>query len=94
MSELVAGVLEADESPEITIRREILEEIGYEVSDLVYISSFYVSPGGSTERIIIYYAEVDNEGKVSKGGGLESEPVRSRRSWSSWWSPGAANWPA
>jgi len=73
MSDLVAGVLEADESPETTIRREILEEIGYEVRNLVYISSFYVSPGGSTERIILYYAEVDNEGKVSKGGGLESE---------------------
>jgi ADP-ribose pyrophosphatase len=73
MSEVVAGVLETDESPETTIRREILEEIGYEVRDLVYISSFYVSPGGSTERIVLFYAEVDNEGKVSDGGGLESE---------------------
>jgi len=73
MSEVVAGVLEPDESPETTIQREILEEIGYEVCELVYISSFYLSPGGSTERIMLYYAEVDNEGKVSDGGGLESE---------------------
>jgi ADP-ribose pyrophosphatase len=73
MSEVVAGVLEPDESPETTIRREILEEVGYETRELLYISSFYVSPGGSTERITLYYAEVDNAGKVSEGGGLESE---------------------
>ena len=47
ISELVAGVIEKDESPDTTIRREILEEIGYEVLKLIYISSFYVSPGGS-----------------------------------------------
>ena len=73
MKEVVAGILETDESPEATIRREILEEIGYEVRKLIHISSFYVSPGGSSERIILFYAEVDNEGKVSEGGGLESE---------------------
>jgi nudix-type nucleoside diphosphatase (YffH/AdpP family) len=40
--------------------REVHEETGYQVSPerLVPISQFYVSPGGTSERIYLYYAEV------------------------------------
>jgi nudix-type nucleoside diphosphatase (YffH/AdpP family) len=71
--ETVAGMIDKGESPETAIRREISEEIGYSVSKLEHISTFYVSPGGSSERIILYYAEVDNKGKDKKGGGITSE---------------------
>jgi nudix-type nucleoside diphosphatase (YffH/AdpP family) len=50
-----------------------LEETGYRTSRLEHISTFYVSPGGASERIILYYAEVDNSQKVGIGGGLNSE---------------------
>jgi nudix-type nucleoside diphosphatase (YffH/AdpP family) len=73
VTEVLAGVLEPNEDPEAAIRREILEEIGYRVGDLMHIATFYVSPGGSSERIILYSAEVDNADKATSGGGLASE---------------------
>jgi nudix-type nucleoside diphosphatase (YffH/AdpP family) len=72
--EVVAGVVEEHEQPEATIRREIREEIGYEVRhDLIPIATFYVSPGGTSERILLYYAEVGNADHVAKGGGHAAE---------------------
>jgi nudix-type nucleoside diphosphatase (YffH/AdpP family) len=71
--ETVAGVIDDGEQPEEAIRREIREEIGYATHALVPIASFYVSPGGSSERISLYYAEVNNADQISAGGGLASE---------------------
>src|SRR2546421_5352185 len=71
--ETVAGVCEKNKSPEDAMRREMLEEVGYKVSNLSLISTFYLSPGGTSERIILYYAEVGNADRVSKGGGVASE---------------------
>jgi ADP-ribose pyrophosphatase len=73
LTEVVAGILEKGESPGDTVRREVLEEVGYRVLELVPISTFYVSPGGSSERIFLYYAEVADSDRVTEGGGLESE---------------------
>lgn len=71
ITEIVAGTLEHNEDPNECIKREVLEEIGYEVDMIEKISEFYVSPGGSSEKIYLYYIEVSN--KVADGGGLESE---------------------
>ncbi len=74
IQEVVAGVIEKNEQPEETIRREIREEIGYEVREpLTHIATFYVSPGGTSERNMLYYAEVSNADHVSAGGGKVSE---------------------
>lgn len=73
ITEIVAGVLEKDEDPEDAVRREILEETGYDTKKIEYINTFYVSPGGTSERIILYYAEVTAGDKVSEGGGVASE---------------------
>src|SRR2546421_7776323 len=71
--EVVAGVVDQDEQPEETIRREAREEIGYKVGELQAIATFYVSPGGSSERIVLYFAEVGNADRVSAGGGRAAE---------------------
>jgi ADP-ribose pyrophosphatase len=71
--ELPAGVIEDAEDPEVAMRRELVEELGYEADRLVHVSSFYVSPGGSSERVHLYYAEVDASDRVGDGGGLPSE---------------------
>lgn len=73
ITEIVAGVLKKDEDPENAIRREIFEETGYNAKVIDYICTFYVSPGGSSERIFLYYAEVTNKDKVSEGGGVATE---------------------
>ena len=73
ISEVVAGILEEGESPEEAIRREMIEEIGYRPRRLRHICTFYVSPGGTSERIILYYAEVTNEDRIGSGGGVEAE---------------------
>lgn len=70
--EIVAGGIE-DESPEDSIKREILEEIGYKVEKLSLISKMYVSPGRTDERLFLYFCEVDDSMKVEAGGGLLSE---------------------
>jgi len=69
ITETVAGMIDANESPENAVRREIAEEVGYKVDKLEHISTFYVSAGGSSERIILYYAEVDETDKIEAGGG-------------------------
>ena len=73
LTEVVAGVVDPGEKPNETILREIHEEIGYQAHDLTFIASFYVSPGGTSERIFLYYAEVSNADHVAQGGGLVSE---------------------
>ncbi len=74
LSEVVAGVIDGNETAEETIRREIEEEIGYKVAGTpVHIATFYVSPGASSERVTLYYVEVSNADHTSKGGGLASE---------------------
>ena len=71
--EVVAGMINKDEQEEDAIRREIREEIGYQTHELTHIATFYVSPGGSSERIVLYYAEVGNADRISSGGGKASE---------------------
>jgi nudix-type nucleoside diphosphatase (YffH/AdpP family) len=71
--EIVAGTIAPNETPEATIRREILEETGYQVSELRYITKFYVTPGGSSEQIHLFYAEVSEETKIAAGGGVAAE---------------------
>ncbi len=73
ITETVAGMIGTDESPESAARREVEEETGYKVSRLEHVSTFYVSPGGSSERIILYYAEVDDTDKFDAGGGVAKE---------------------
>jgi ADP-ribose pyrophosphatase len=58
ITEIVAGLVDADETPEAAIRREIGEETGYTVEKLESISTFYVTPGGSNERVFLFSAEV------------------------------------
>lgn len=56
--ELVAGSVEQGEDPEATIRREITEETGYQLTHLEKLVVFYTSPGGTSERIFLYRGEV------------------------------------
>ena len=71
--ELVAGTVTSGADAERVARDEIREEAGYDVAAVEFVSAFYLTPGGSSERIFLYYAEVTDSCRVSSGGGLESE---------------------
>ncbi len=71
--EIPAGTVEPGEDPADTMRREIKEEIGYDVERIKHLCTFYLSPGGTSERILLYYASVTPKQKTSQGGGLSEE---------------------
>jgi nudix-type nucleoside diphosphatase (YffH/AdpP family) len=71
--ETIAGMVDDGESFEQAIRREVREEVGYELLAVEHIATFYVSPGGSSERVALFYGEVSEETRVNVGGGLASE---------------------
>jgi nudix-type nucleoside diphosphatase (YffH/AdpP family) len=70
--DVVAGMLDDGETPEQAVRREILEESGFEPTGLQPIATFFVSPGGSSERIFLFCATVRG-GTPRSGGGVASE---------------------
>jgi 8-oxo-dGTP pyrophosphatase MutT (NUDIX family) len=70
----VAGSVDVvGERPEEALKREIVEEIGYRMDTCTHIRDFYVSPGGVSEIISLYYVEVSE--KVSDGGGIGDENI-------------------
>ena len=70
----------AKETPEECIIREIEEEAGYRVTELVPIANFFSSPGGTSERIFLFYAEVSETQKIAQGGGVdEGEDIQTVR---------------
>ncbi len=75
--ETVAGIFEPGETPEEVVRRETREEAGCDIQDVEHIGEILVSPGGSSERLAIYWARVD----ASKADGIhgvveEGEDIR------------------
>ena len=58
--ELVAGMVDTDESPEQVARRECEEEANCTPGQLEKVSDYFNSPGVSNERVIIYCGQVDS----------------------------------
>jgi nudix-type nucleoside diphosphatase (YffH/AdpP family) len=79
MIEAVAGMIGANpdgsfaETPLECVIREVREETGYHIAGAQQICMFFCSPGGLTERVFLYYAEVRQADKLSAGCGLEEE---------------------
>jgi ADP-ribose pyrophosphatase len=73
LTEIAAGKIEAQDTAEESAKREVLEELGYEVNDLTFVCEAYATPGASSERYFLYYAEVTSNDKVANGGGILSE---------------------
>jgi len=70
--EIVAGMIDKDESAEQVAVREANEEAGITVAHLEKISHFYPSSGGCTERIDVFVGCVDAS-KAEGIHGLEDE---------------------
>ncbi|MDP0561081.1 MAG: NUDIX domain-containing protein [Candidatus Endonucleobacter sp. (ex Gigantidas childressi)] len=57
--EVVAGIAEPGESLQNTAYREVLEETNCKVIKLIPIMDFYMTPGGSNERMKLYCGIAD-----------------------------------
>jgi ADP-ribose pyrophosphatase len=75
VSETIAGMVDANEAPAAAAVREAREETGYRVADAKLIATFFSSPGGSSERIFLYFAEVGAGDRLADGGGDDDEDV-------------------
>ena len=71
--EIPAGTVPKGVTPLRNARSELLEEVGYRPARLRKLMTFYATPGTTTERIHLFYGEVDNRHKIAAGGGLDSE---------------------
>ena len=72
--ELPAGKIDADETPEEAAIRETVEETGITPDVVHKVCTFYVSPGGTSERIHLYYSKISNNNDSSLTvGGLKTE---------------------
>ncbi len=58
--EIVAGIIDTQESPEQVVRREAMEEAGVEVGKVEKITSYYPSSGGCSEQLDVFVGEVDS----------------------------------
>ena len=70
--EIVAGAIEEGETAEEVAYRESEEEADCQIQDLQFISEFYTTPGGSSERITLFCGKVDASG-VGGIHGLKDE---------------------
>ena len=75
--EIVAGLIEPGETPEEVARREAMEEAGCTVTDLLPVTTFYVSPAKTSQRTHLFCGRVDS----SRAGGIhglahEGEDIR------------------
>jgi ADP-ribose pyrophosphatase len=73
--EIPAGTIDREEDPVQAVVRECREETGYAVhpSALRLLSVCFPTPGYSSERVYLYYAEVKNSDKTGDGGGLDDD---------------------
>lgn len=60
--ELVAGIVEKGETPEDVARRESIEEAGAKLGEVIPISRFVPSSGGTREYIDLLCASIDSRG--------------------------------
>jgi ADP-ribose pyrophosphatase len=64
--EAVAGIIEKDETAETMIRREVVEEAGLTVGELLPIQNVMLTPGACSETCQIFLGRID----TSNAGGV------------------------
>ena len=72
LDEIVAGIIDPNETPEDTASRECLEETGCKVKNLRSIQGYFPAPGSSESFYHLYLAEVISPDKETIRG-LENE---------------------
>ncbi len=76
--ELPGGCMEADESPEEAVKREMLEETGYVFSEIEFLSTVYGNPATANNKTHCYLAKGGKkvaEQKLDRGEEIDIELV-------------------
>ncbi len=74
--EIVAGIIDNNEKPEETAKRECLEETGCEVNKIKTIQSYFPAPGSSESYYHLFLGEVNSfKGKRIMGLKNENEDI-------------------
>jgi ADP-ribose pyrophosphatase len=75
--EIVAGILEPNETPDKVVYREAVEEMGCPVSDIIPLGEFFMSPGSTTETTALFCGRVDATQAVGiHGVSSENEDIQ------------------
>ena len=72
LTEVIAGIVEEGETPDDVARREAVEEAGLTIAALEPVTTFFVSPGGTTQTTALFVGRVDSAG-VGGIHGLDEE---------------------
>ncbi len=73
MLEPVAGRIDPGETPEQAVHREMAEEAGVPLRELLHVASYYPSPGAWTEYLYTYVGLADLPDGVAGVSGLQEE---------------------
>ena len=74
--EIVGGIIDNDEDPKETAKRECIEETGCKIKKLTSIQGYYPAPGSSESFYYLYLGELDApKGEMIKGLETENEDI-------------------
>ncbi|ASM40470.1 NUDIX hydrolase [Campylobacter sp. RM12327] len=73
--ELCSGIMDKNIDEKQTAIQEVEEETGFRVKDLQKIITTYASFGVSSNRQSLFFAFIDDDMKVSNGGGIDDESI-------------------
>ena len=74
--EIVAGIIDTDEEPQETAKRECLEETGCEVKKILPVQGYFPAPGSSESFYHLFFGEIDAfEGERIMGLKTENEDI-------------------
>lgn len=77
--EVVLGMVDSNETAEQAAKREAMEETGCVITDLQPVSSYFSSPGGTTEHILLFIGRTTApEDGILRGLKQENENIRVR----------------
>ncbi|WP_405247086.1 MULTISPECIES: NUDIX domain-containing protein [unclassified Cellulophaga] len=70
--EVCAGLLEGD-TPEVCIKKEVLEETGYQIPEVSKVFESFMVPGTVKQKVHFFIGYIDDTMKINAGGGADDE---------------------
>jgi 8-oxo-dGTP pyrophosphatase MutT (NUDIX family) len=62
--ELPGGGVNENEDPDLAVKRELFEETGVKVDEVVFIAEYFALSSAASEKVRLYFAQVDEFGTL------------------------------